>query len=148
MAEVSANRRAYFDYEILQTYEAGIELFGFEVKAIKSGRMNLSGAFAAIRANEAWLLNASIAPYQAKNTPSNYDPTRSRRLLLHKSELKELLGAASRKGLTILPLKAYTKQNRIKLLIGLGKHKKKQDKRETIKRREAEREIARATQRG
>lgn len=139
------NRRAYFDYEILETYEAGIELYGFEVKAVKSGRINLAGSFAVIKNNEAWLLSVTIPPYQAKNTPADYDPMRSRRLLLHKSEIKELIGKTAQKGLTIVPLKVYTKRNRVKILIGLARHKKTADKRAIIKRREAEREIDRAT---
>lgn len=143
MVEISGNRRAYFDYQILETYEAGIALRGFEAKAIKSGRINLAGTFAVVQNNEVWLLNADIPPYQAKNTPPDYDPTRSRRLLLHKSEIKELIGKTSQKGLTIIPLKVYTKHNRVKILLGLGRHKKKGDKRETIKKREAEREIER-----
>ncbi len=148
MTDVAVNRRAQFDYEILQTYEAGIELFGFEAKAVKTGRINLSGSFAVIKNNEVWLLNATIPPYQAKNTPADYDPSRSRRLLLHKSQIKELIGAASQKGLTIVPLKAYTKRNLVKILIGLARHKKKEDKREVIKRRESAREIERALKRG
>ncbi len=138
------NRRAYFDYAILETYEAGIELFGFEVKAIKTGRMSLAGAFALIRGGEAWLLNATIPPYQPKNTPADYDHARARRLLLHKSEIKKLIGAGAQKGLTLVPLRVYTKQRKIKISIGLGRHKKKEDKRETIKRRQAEREIGRS----
>lgn len=148
MSDLAINRRAHFDYNILQTYEAGIELRGFEVKAIKNGRMNLAGAFAVIRNDEAWLLNTTISPYQAKNTPADYDPARSRRLLLHKAQIKELIGAASQKGLTIIPLKVYTKRNRVKVLLGLARHKKKADKREVIKRRESEREIARVIRRG
>ena len=148
MTDVAVNRRAQFDYEILQTYEAGIELFGFEVKAVKTGRINLAGSFAIIKNSEIWLLNATIPPYQAKNTPADYDPSRSRRLLLHKSQIKELIGAASQKGLTIVPLKAYTKRNLVKILIGLARHKKKEDKREVIKRRESAREIERALKRG
>lgn len=144
MTDLAVNRRVNFDYEVLQTYEAGIELLGHEVKSIKSGRINLAGSYAVIRGNEVYLLNASIPPYQAKNTPADYDPERSRRLLLHRSEIKELIGAAAQKGLTIVPLKVYTKRNRVKILIGLGRHKKKQDKRETIKKRETEREISRA----
>lgn len=144
MPEVTVNRRAYFDYEILETYEAGVELFGFEVKAVKTGHINLAGSYAVIKNNEAWLLNATIPPYQPKNTPPDYDPTRSRRLLLHKSEIRELIGKAAQKGLTIVPLKVYTKRGRVKILMGLAKHKKKADKREVIKRREAEREIKRS----
>lgn len=143
MTDISVNRRAYFDYEILDTYEAGIELYGFEVKAVKTGHINLTGSFAAIKNNEARLLNATIPPYQPQNAPTGYDPTRSRRLLLHKSEIKELIGKAAQKGLTIVPLKVYTKRGRIKVLLGLARHKKKADKREVIKRREAERDIER-----
>jgi len=143
MNDLTVNRRARFDYEILETYEAGVELYGFEVKAAKAGRMQLSGAFVVMRNNEAYLLNANIPPHQPQNAPSDYDPTRSRRLLLHKSEIKELIGKSSQKGLTIVPLRVYTKRGRIKILIGLARHKKKSDKRETIKKREAEREIER-----
>ncbi|MBI2640294.1 MAG: SsrA-binding protein SmpB [Candidatus Sungbacteria bacterium] len=143
MSDLALNRRAYFDYEILETHEAGIELRGFEAKAIKTGRINLAGAFAVIKNGEAWLLNATIPPYQPKNAPPDYDPTRSRRLLLHKSEIKEFIGKSAQKGLTIVPLKVYTKHNRIKVLIGLARHKKSKDKRETIKKRETQREIER-----
>ena len=148
MTDLSVNRRVRFDYEILETIEVGIALLGFEVKAVKSGRMSLVGAFVVIRGDEAWLLNATISPYQPKNTPLDYDPTRSRRLLLHKREIKELIGKTSQKGLTIVPLKAYTKRSRIKLLIGLARSKKKSDKREVIKKREASREIRRTLKRG
>lgn len=143
MNELAVNRRAYFDYEIIKTYEAGMELLGHEVKSVKTGHINLAGSFAVIRKEEAWLLSATIPPYQSKNTTSNYEPTRSRRLLLHKSEIKELIGKTAQKGLTIVPLKVYTKHSRVKILIGLARHKKKTDKRETIKKREAEREIKR-----
>ncbi len=148
MADLAVNRRAHFDYEILETLEAGIELFGFEVKAVKAGHVNLAGSFAVIRNNEGWLLNATIPPYQPKNAPKDYDSTRSRRLLLHKSEIQKLIGSFAQKGLTIVPLKVYTKRGRIKILIGLAKHKKKTDKREVIKRRETSREISRAMKRG
>lgn len=144
MSDLSVNRRATYDYEILQTYEAGMVLLGFEVKSVKAGRMTLAGSFAVIRGGEAWLLNAAIPPYQAANTPVGYDPLRTRRLLLHKNEIKELIGSAAQRGLTIVPLKAYSRHNRVKILIGLARHKKGADKRETIKKREAEREIARA----
>lgn len=143
MTNLAENRRTHFDYEILETYEAGIELFGFEVKAVKTGRVNLTGSFAVIKDNEIWLLNASVPAYQPKNAPPDYDPTRSRRLLLHKSEIKELIGKSAQKGLTLVPLKVYNKRNRIKVLLGLGKHKKKIDKREIIKKRDAQREAER-----
>ncbi len=142
---ISTNKRAYFDYEILKTYEAGIELFGFEVKAIKNGRMNLAGSYIVIRNEQAWLLNADIPPYQPENAPSDYDSKRTRRLLLKKEEIKELIGKTREKGLTLVPLKVYTKgrKNLIKIEIGIGKSRKKQDKREVIKKREVEKEIKR-----
>lgn len=143
MPDLSVNRRAHFDYEILQIYEAGIELRGFEVKAVKTGHINLAGSYAIIRGNEVWLLNAMIPAYQIKNAPADYNPQRTRRLLLHKAQIKELIGASAQKGLTIVPLKVYTVRNRVKALIGLGRHKKKGDKREIIKKREVEREIER-----
>ena len=147
MNDLSVNRRAHFDYTILQTYEAGLVLVGFEVKAVKAGRMSLAGAFVVMKNNEAWLINATISPYQPKNTPADYDPERSRRLLLHRAELKELIGKTSKSGLTIIPLKVYTSHNRVKILIGLARHKKAGDKRETIKKREAQREMTRALKR-
>ena len=140
---ITTNKRAYFDYNILETYEAGIELLGFEVKAIKSGRINLAGSYVLIRDNQAWLLNTDIPPYQPLNTPADYDSKRSRRLLLKSSEIKSLIGRTQEKGLTLVPLKVYTKNRRIKLEIGLGKSKKKADKREAIKKRDIEREIQR-----
>ena len=140
---ITTNRRAYFDYNILETYEAGIELRGFEVKAIKSGRINLAGSYVVIRDNQAWLLNADIPPYQPLNTPADYVPKRTRRLLLKSSEIKSLIGRTQEKGLTLVPLKVYTKNRRIKLEIGLGKSKKKADKREAIKKKDIEREIGR-----
>ena len=143
MSDITVNRHASFDYEILDTYEAGIELFGFEVKSVKNGHINLTGSFAVIRDGQCWLLNATISPHQPKNAPANYDPDRTRRLLLHKSEIKELIGKSAQKGLTIVPLKVYNKNNRIKILIGLCRHKQKRDKREAIKKRDTEREVRR-----
>lgn len=137
------NKRAYFDYDILETYEAGIELRGFEVKAIKSGRINLAGAYVLAREGVASLLNADIPPYQPANTPFDYDSKRTRRLLLNKKEIKTLLGKAEQKGLTILPLKCYIKNGKIKLQIGLGKSRKKADKRELLRRRAMDREAQR-----
>ncbi len=141
---ISTNKRAYFDYEILETYEAGVELLGQEVKSIKNGRINLTGAYVIIRGNEPWLLNADIPPYQS-NARDNYDSKRTRRLLLKKKEIKNLQYRIEEKGLTLLPLKVYTKGRKglIKAEIGLAKSRKKFDKRELIKKRETEREIAR-----
>ena len=143
MNELSVNRHATFDYEILDTYEAGIELFGFEVKSVKTGHMNLTGSFAVIRDNQARLLNATIPPYQAKNAPASFDPGRTRRLLLHKKEIRELIGKTAQKGLTLVPLKVYNKNSRIKILIGLARNKQKRDKREAIKKRDIARETRR-----
>ena len=138
---ITTNKRAYFDYNILEAYEAGIELKGFEVKSIKTGRINLAGAYAIIRDNQAWLINADIPAYQPKNAPIDYDSKRTRRLLLKKSEIKNLIGSIAKKGLTLMPLKVYTKNRKVKIEIGLGKSRKKKDKRELIKKREAKREM-------
>ena len=143
---ITTNKRAYFDYNILEAYEAGIELKGFEVKSIKTGRINLAGAYAIIRDNQAWLINADIPAYQPKNAPIDYDSKRTRRLLLKKSEIKNLIGSIAKKGLTLMPLKVYTKNRKVKIEIGLGKSRKKKDKRELIKKREAKREMRRPTE--
>ena len=143
MKYLAENRKAFFDYEILATYEAGLVLTGQEVKSIKSGKANLAGSFAIIRPAGAFLLNAQIPPYQPKNTSSDYDPTRTRQLLLNKKELSELTGKANEGGLTIIPLSLYNKGRRIKISIGLARHKQKHDKRETIRKRETQREIRR-----
>jgi len=136
---LATNKRAYFDYQILKTYEAGIELYGFEVKAAKFKKINLAGSYVVIKNHQAWLINCSISPYQPKNIPETYQPQRTRRLLLHKKEIVEL--ETRSKGLTIVPLKAYTKHGLVKLEIGLAKPRKKVDKRELIKEREAKRKI-------
>jgi len=142
---IATNKRAFFDYEILEAYEAGIELKGYEVKSIKNGRINLAGSYAVFKDNQIWLLNADVPPYQPKNTPTDYDSRRTRRLLLNKSEIQGLIGKIHEKGLTLMPLKVYTKNHKIKLEIGLGKSRKKADKREVIKKRETEREMRRNT---
>jgi len=139
--DISTNKRAYFDYQILETYEAGIQLKGFEVKAIKTGHINLAGSYAIIKNNQLWLLNADIPAYQPKNIPPGYDSKRTRRLLLKTPEIKNLVGRVQTKGLTLLPLKVYTKNRRIKIEIGLAKSRKEFDKREVIKKREAQRQI-------
>lgn len=136
MEIIAENRKARFDYEILGTYEAGIELKGFEVKAIKTGRVNLTGSYVLIRNEQAWLINCDIPPYQPANTPADYDSMRTRRLLLNKSEINELIGKIHAGGLTIVPLKLYNKDGKVKLEIGLGRGKKQADKREAIKQRE------------
>ncbi len=143
MKAYAENKKAYFDYEILETFEAGIALKGYEVKSIKTGHINLAGAFAILRGNELYLLNAYIAPYQIKNMPVNYEPTQSRKLLLKKSEIKYLIGKIKERGLTLVPISVYNKKGLIKVKLGLARHKKKQDKREVIRKREAEREMRR-----
>ena len=143
----SENRRARFDYEILETFEAGLVLNGSEVKSIKTGKANIAGSFAVIRGNEAFLLGADIPPYQPKNTPAGYDPTRTRKLLLTAKEIKYLAGKARADKLTLVPLKLYNKRGLVKLELALARGKKKSDKRETIKKREVKREIERTLKR-
>ncbi len=135
------NRQARYNYEIFEKLEAGIELKGFEVKSILTRGVSLKGVYAAIRSGEVWLLNLDIPPYQPKNMPEDYNPKRSRRLLLKQNEIKHLIGRTREKGLTLIPLKVYTKRGKIKVNIGLGKAKKKEDKREEIKKRDIERDI-------
>jgi len=141
MTILAQNKKAFFDYEILEKYETGIELKGFEVKSIKKGQINLNGSYVIIRNGEAWLVNANIAPYQLKNTPTDYNPAKNRRLLLTKKEINYLASKLEQKNLTIIPLEVYNKNRLIKLKIALVKPRKKIDKREIIKKREARREI-------
>ena len=151
MPDLAVNRKAIFDYDILETYEAGIELFGFEVKSVRSGRMQLAGSFVLMRNGQAWLVNATIPPYQPANAPAGYDPARPRRLLLHRRELEEIGGRAAQRGLTLVPLRVYTKGPRIKVAFGLARRKKKYDRRAEIRGREDRRKIERAlkgTERG
>lgn len=137
------NRKARFNYELREKLEAGIELLGFEVKALRQKQGSLDGAYVIVRGGEAFLVNAFIPPYQPKNTPKDYDPRRNRKLLLTKKELAELASAESKKGLTIVPISVYAKGRKLKVEIAVARGKKKYDKRETIKRRDMEREIRR-----
>ena len=139
-----SNDKERFDYEILETLEAGVVLQGQEVKAIRTGKASIKGSYVKIFDNEAYLLGAQIAPYQPGNTPKDYDPQRTRKLLLKKSELKYLLGKSQERGLTLIPLKLYDHHGLIKLEIGVGKGKKKYDKREVTSKREVERTMRRA----
>ncbi|MEK7608621.1 MAG: SsrA-binding protein SmpB [Patescibacteria group bacterium] len=143
MAPFAENRRARFDYDMLETLEAGIELYGYEVKSVKEGRMELPGSYCLIRAGELWLTNAKIPAYQPKNAPEGYDSTRTRKLLIQKKEIKMLSGRLEEKGLTLVPLKAYPKRGLIKLELGLGRSRKQKDKRDLLKKRAIERDIAR-----
>lgn len=144
MKIISKNKRATFDFEILEKYEAGLVLRGFEVKAIKLGRINLAGAHIIIRNNEAFLVGADVPPYQPKNTPSDYDSQRTRKLLLRKDEIKKFLGRTTEKGLTLVPVSVYTKQGKVKLEFALARGKKREDKRQKIAERETKRRIERA----
>lgn len=137
------NRKARFNYEVLEKYEAGVELLGTEVKAIRAGRMSLEGAFALVRGGEVFLIHANVPPYQPGNASLDYDPLRNRRLLLTKKEIAELAATEKNKSLTIVPLSVYNKGKKLKILLGLAKGKKKFDKRETIKKRETDRELRR-----
>jgi SsrA-binding protein len=134
--EAILNKRARFDYEILETFEGGLELLGTEVKSVKGGRMNLSSTYVLIRDGQVYLFNADIPPYQPINAPKGYDPTRTRRVLLNRKEIEYLTGKIEEHRLTLVPLKVYTKHQRIKVLIGLAKSRKEHDKREAIKKRE------------
>jgi SsrA-binding protein len=144
MKEYAKNRKVSFDYEILETFEAGVTLLGHEVKSIKSGRINLKGSYVVLKNEEVFLIGVSIPPYQPKNTPKNYNPERTRKLLLKKSEIRYLIGKTKQKGLTIVPFRVYNVRGKIKIEFVLVKIKKKPDKREKIKKREDEREIKRA----
>ena len=141
---VSDNRQARFQYEILETYEAGIELRGTEVKSIRAGRVNLRDGFAQIRDGEAWLFNVHVSPHNTAGEYFNHDPRRTRKLLLNRQEIRKLIGKVEEKGLTLVPLKMYLKGGWLKVSIGLGRGKKLHDKRESLKRKQDSREIARA----
>ena len=144
MTEYANNSKAGFDYEILETLEAGIVLKGYEVKSVKTGKVSVKGSYVKIFNGEPFLIGATISPYQIANTPPDYDPQRSRKLLLSKKQISVLVGSSQAHGLTLVPLKLYGKKGFIKLLIGIARGKKKYDKRETIKKKD----VARAKQRG
>jgi len=137
------NRKAGFNYEILEKYAAGIELFGFEVKSLKQSQGSLEGAHVTVRGGEAFMVGMFIPPYQPGNTPPDYDPYRNRKLLLNKKEIVDLEKAEDTKGLTIIPLTVYNKGPKVKLDIATVKGKKKFDKRETLKKQTAKRDIER-----
>lgn len=141
------NRKAHFDYEILQAYEAGIVLRGFEVKAAKAGKIHIAGSYVISKGDGLYLVGATIEPYQANNTPEGYDPGANRRLLLKEDEIKELIGRAKNDRLTIVPTKVYNKRGLVKVEIALARSKKKKDKRETIRKRETQREMDRTLKR-
>jgi SsrA-binding protein len=137
------HKKARLDYETLEEFEAGIELLGHEVKSLRARHGKLEGSHVIVRNGEAYIVGMSIPPYQPANTPENYDPARSRRLLLTKKELEELAVAESKKGLTIVPLSVYNKGSKLKMRLAIARGRKKYDKRDVLKKRDATREIER-----
>jgi SsrA-binding protein len=135
----ATNKKAFHDYFIMEKYEAGISLLGTEVKAIREGRLNLKDSYALVQAGEAFLFNCHISPYSHGNR-ENHEPTRTRKLLLHQKEIKKLIGKTQEKGLTLVPLRVYLKRGKIKIELGVARGKKRIDKRETERRKEADRE--------
>jgi SsrA-binding protein len=136
---IADNRKAFHDYHILETFEAGIALLGTEVKGIREGRANLRDSYARVDGGEVWLFNVHINPYTHRGYV-DHDPKRKRRLLLHKYEIRKLIGKTVEKGLTLVPLRLYFKRGRVKVALALAKGKQAHDKRETIRRRELDRE--------
>ncbi|MEI7777709.1 MAG: SsrA-binding protein SmpB [bacterium] len=143
MTTFATNRKAHFNYEVLEKIEAGIELLGFEVKSVKAGKVTLDGSHVTIRGQEAYLIGVTISPFQPNNTPKEYDTSRNRRLLLTKKELLALEQSEAHKGLTIVPISMYSKNRKIKVEIAIVRGKKIFDKRDSIKKRDGKREIER-----
>ena len=140
---IARNRRASHDYQLLETWEAGVALTGTEVKSLRNGKANLSDAYGIVRDGEVYLLNLHIPPYE-RGGYVNHEPTRTRKLLLHRREIRKMIGAVERQGLTLVPLELYFKDGRAKVAIALGKGKKLHDKRDDERRRDDERDMARA----
>jgi SsrA-binding protein len=136
---IAENRKAFHDYHILESFEAGIALLGTEVKAIREGRVNLRDSFARVEDGEVFLYNVNISPYSHRGY-ADHEPLRRRKLLLHREEIRKLIGKTVEKGMTLVPVRLYFKNGRVKVAVSLAKGKKDYDKRETIKRREADRE--------
>ena len=144
MPELAYNKKAKFEYEILETFEAGLMLTGAEVKSVRGGKMSLLGAYVTISRGAVWLVGGHIQRYPQAGPQPDYDPERTKKLLLHKREINKLAGKLEQKGLTLVPLSVYTKGSKLKLSFGLARGKKQFEKRETIKRRESDREIRRS----
>jgi SsrA-binding protein len=138
-ANIAENRKAYHDYHLLETFEAGIALLGTEVKAIREGRVNLRDSYARIDDGQVYLCNVNISPYSHRGY-ADHEPLRQRKLLLHRQEIRKLIGKTLEKGMTLVPTRMYFKNGRVKVAVSLAKGKKEYDKRETIKRREVDRE--------
>lgn len=147
MSRLIENKKVRLNYEILEHLEAGMELFGFEVKSLRSKNGSLRGTHVTVRGGEAYIIGMHIPPYQPANTPKDYDPERNRRLLLTRKEIARLEGLESQKGLTIVPISVYSKGRKLKVEIGVARGKKKFDKRETIKKQDAKRHIDREMKR-
>jgi SsrA-binding protein len=143
---VARNKKALHDYHIVDTYEAGIVLAGPEVKSIRAGKVSLNEAYARIDGNEAWLHGLHVSPYDPASR-WNVDPTRDRKLLLHRREIRRLIGATQQEGFTLVPLELYLKEGRVKIGLALARGKKRFDKREDVKKRDADREMQRAVRR-
>jgi SsrA-binding protein len=139
---VARNKRARHDYHILETWEAGLVLSGTEVKSLRAGKANLTDSFGIVKDGEVWLLNLHISPYEQGNR-YNHEPTRTRKLLLNRQEIRRMIGAVERQGLTLVPLDLYFKRGKAKVTLALGKGKKMHDKREDARRKDDEREMAR-----
>jgi SsrA-binding protein len=140
---IATNRRARFEYEVLERFEAGIALLGPEVKSLRAGKASLADAYAVVRRGQVYLLNLHISPYDPA-ARENPNPRRERKLLLHRAEIQRLAGKVQERGLTLVPLSLYFKGGRAKVEIGLARGKRRHDKRETIRKRESDRELARA----
>ena len=138
-ANIAENRKAYHDYHLLETFEAGVVLLGTEVKAIREGRVNLRDSYARTQDGEVWMLNVHISPYSHRGY-ADHAETRQRKLLLHRHEIRKLIGRTAEKGLTLVPLQMYFKKGRVKVQLALVKGKQLHDKRETLRKRETDRE--------
>jgi SsrA-binding protein len=138
-SNIAENRKAYHDFHLLESFEAGIVLLGTEVKAIREGRVNLRDSFARVEDGEVFLYNVNISPYSHRGY-ADHEPLRRRKLLLHRDEIRKLIGKTVEKGMTLVPVRLYFKNGRVKVAVSLAKGKKDYDKRETIRRREADRE--------
>ena len=140
---ITDNRQARFEYEIMEVYEAGIELTGTEVKSLRAGKVNLKDGFVRIRGGEAFLLNVHISPQNTVGQFFNHEPMRNRKLLLHDKEIRKLIGQTEQKGLTVIPLKMYFKRGWVKVAIALARGKKTHDKRDSLKEKQDKRDVER-----
>lgn len=143
MANLVSNKKAHFNYEFLEKIEAGLELLGLEVKSLRKGQGTLDGSYVIVRGGEAYLTGMNIPPFQTNNTPKDYDPMRNRKLLITKAEIKKLANNESKKGLTIVPISVYNKGSKLKLELAIARGKREFDKRESLKKRDTERDMRR-----